>query len=516
MTYKTLITLISTILITSSTYGQKENPCGTKDHRSEWLQHYQRNSDLYDKRGNETLYVPLTIHIVSNDDGEGQVISSNLIASLCTLNQDFADANIEFYIQDDFRYLSSTDMHIHTSTTDAAFQMFDLNVSNTINCYIVSNAAGNAGYNLPYAGVVINKTYLNPDDHTWAHEIGHNLSLPHPFLGWEGGTGYEGVPVGSPNSNESFSNPAPETVLYNYTLFKDTLILDTLIIDTAYVELVDGSNCSYAADGFCDTPPDYLAYRWPCTGAGFSTKQMKDPNGESFRSDASLIMSYANDDCAYRFSPEQQAAMRANLIDVKSEYLTNQNPAPSIDDPSITYLYPSENETLSFDHIELGWEPVENAKYYHIKLSLTSDLSFVVWDQHTTDTDIILEIDPIYADRDIYWSIAPFTDYGFCDIQFLETNTFFASATSGDNDIAQYRLWNIVPSIVQAGNTMYIDTETIINGSHICITDISGRRVLQSTINSNTIDIPEYWTAGIYIVQINMAGYTHTQKVVIQ
>mgnify|MGYP000043822657 FL=1 len=93
--------------------------------------------------------------------------------------------------------------------------------------------------------------------------------------------------MGSSTAAGTFSEPAPETVLYNYTLFKDSLILDTLIIDTAYVEKVDGSNCEYAADGFCDTPPDYLAYRWTCnqsTGTSFGT--MLDPNGESFKSDA--------------------------------------------------------------------------------------------------------------------------------------------------------------------------------------------------------------------------------------
>jgi len=82
-------------------------------------------------------------------------------------------------MEDGFRYLSRSEMYNHASTTDAAFQMFDLNIPNTINCYIVDFAAENCGYNLPYAGVVLDKDCLFPDDHTWAHEIGHNLSLPH-------------------------------------------------------------------------------------------------------------------------------------------------------------------------------------------------------------------------------------------------------------------------------------------------------------------------------------------------
>jgi|GEM_PF-4298596 len=45
------------------------NPCGTVDHRSEWLQKFQRNSGLVNTRCGEKLYVPLTVHIVTNDDG---------------------------------------------------------------------------------------------------------------------------------------------------------------------------------------------------------------------------------------------------------------------------------------------------------------------------------------------------------------------------------------------------------------------------------------------------------------
>jgi len=318
------------------------NPCGTVDHRSDWLKNFQRNKGLVDTRDGETIYVPLSVYVVSNDDGTGAISPASLLGSLCTLNDDFLDANIHFYLQDGIQYLSRSEMYSHQTTTDAALQMFDLNTPNTINCYIVGTAAGNCGYNLPYAGVVLDINCTNPDDHTWAHEIGHNLRLPHPFLGWEGGIGHDGAPVGSSNSTQTFAQPAPEYVTYNYTLFKDSLILgDTIIIDTAFVEKVDGSNCEYAADGFCDTAPDYLAYRWTCNpSSGMSIGNMLDPNGESFKSDGSLIMSYANDECASRFSEEQIEAMRANLLDEKSEYLTNQMPDEMIEDPSITFTSP--------------------------------------------------------------------------------------------------------------------------------------------------------------------------------
>ena len=509
-----MITRFLLIMLSICFYSQSKaqsdiNPCGTLDHRSEWLQNFQRNSGLIDTRGGEKLYVPLTVFVVSNDDGTGEIAPSALLGSLCTLNEDFIESNIEFYLQGGFKYLSQSEMYSHQTTTDAAYQMFDLNIPNTINCYIVGTAAGNAGYNLPYAGVVLRINNTRPQDHTWAHEIGHNLSLPHPFLGWEGGISHDGDPV------QTFLDPAPETVLYNYTLFKDSLLLDTIIIDTAYVEKVDGSNCQFAADGFCDTPPDYLAYRWPCNqSTGMSFGNMVDPNGESFKSDATLIMSYANDDCAARFSPEQSEAMRANLIDVKSDYLTNQIPAASIEDPTVTYNFPIDGETQAFDYIELNWEPVENATHYLVQIHLNEELSATLWEDIVTEPNAVGNILQGFAERDVYWTVAPFTHYEFCS-EFQGSNTFFVSNVSS-TEKESIRNWNIIPSIVTAGNSITIVSDENIIGAEIAVRDMTGKLLLNEKVNNNSLDIPSSWSTGIYLVQIKTNDNIHTQKIVVR
>ena len=484
------------------------NPCGTFDHRSEWLQNFQRNKGLIDTRGGEKIYVPLSVFVVSKDDGSGEIDAAELVGSLCTLNEDFEDSNIEFYLQGGFKYLSQSEMYNHDNTTDAALQMFDLNVPNTINCYIVGTAAGNCGYNLPYAGVVLDINCTGSEDHTWAHEIGHNLSLPHPFLGWEGGYGYDGPSV------ESFSQPAPETVLYNYTLFKDSLLLDTLIIDTAYVEKVDGSNCEFAADGFCDTPPDYLAYRWSCNlSTGQSTGNMIDPNGESFKSDATLIMSYANDECAARFSPEQSEAMRANLLDIKSDYLSNQVPAALIEDFTVTYTYPVDGESVAFDYIDMSWEPVENATHYLVQIYLNEGLTSALWKDIVTDPMAIGEIPEIYAERDVYWTVSPFSNYEFCTSPD-NPQKFYISNVSSTGE-ASIRNWNVVPSIVTRGNSIAIESEGNLNGADMVIRDMTGKILLSEKIN-NQVDIPATWSTGIYLVQIRSNESIHTQKIVVR
>lgn len=516
MQNKVILLICIFCMTCTSIFSQSSlNPCGTIDHKSDWLKHYQRFSDTYDTRGGEVIYVPLTVFVVSSDSGNGAITPESLVGSLCTLNEDFADANIHFYLQGGIKYLEESSLYNHNSTTDAAFQMFDLNVPNTINCYIVGTAAGNCGYNLPYAGVVLDINCTGPNDHTWAHEIGHNLSLPHPFLGWEGGHSYDGPSVGTAASDVSFNDPAPETVLYDYTLFKDTLILDTLIIDTAFVEKVDGSNCEFAADGFCDTAPDYLAYRWNCTNSGTSIGFQTDPNGEQFKSDASLIMSYADDACSYRFTDEQIAAMRANLADEKSDYIINQTPDPTIENPEVTYNFPVDGEARPFDYVELEWEPVPNATHYWVKITIDPGLGFVIWEDIVTEPQAVAILESNESDRDGYWSVAPFTNYDFC-VDFQGSSAFYISDVSSSEDITAESPWKIIPNVVSAGSTVSIDSEVQFGSANVIIRDMSGQLVYNDKLNSNQILISPEWMAGIYLVQISYDNQVYTQKLVVR
>ncbi|NJK83013.1 MAG: hypothetical protein HC912_03550 [Saprospiraceae bacterium] len=53
----------------------------------------------------------------------------------------------------------------------------------------------------------MSKSCTGRGDHTWAHEIGHALSLNHTFYGWEA--------IGNIDSTTyNFSLPAPENIRY--------------------------------------------------------------------------------------------------------------------------------------------------------------------------------------------------------------------------------------------------------------------------------------------------------------
>lgn len=409
-------------------------PCGSVGGRSAWLQRYQSNPEAYPKSLNTTLYVPLTIHLVGTDDGQGYFSVARLLDALCTLNADYVEADIQFFIEGDIRYINNSFWNSHPSVLDGAEMMFANNVPNTLNCYFVSDPAGNCGYNLPYAGIAMRKACSNADDHTWAHEVGHALSLPHPFLGWEGGVSWDdSVP-------HNFNDPAPLTVTYNYTYFKDTLILDTLIIDTAFVEFVDGSNCQIAADGFCDTSPDYLSDRWQCNANGQSNTVQTDPAGVQFRSDATLIMGYADDACSNRFTAEQIAAMQANLLDEKPELLYNQTPEPDITQ-AVTLVSPDIGDLVPFNQVELSWTPVENAMHYMIQVSRVASFPGGITFEFVSETPF-LSISELENNKTYYWRVRPYnrnhTCAGFSSSRYFQTGD--VSAVSELNGIDRVKL----------------------------------------------------------------------------
>lgn len=493
------------LITTFSLVGQHNlNPCGTPPGKSQWLVDYQKNPSIH-QRSATTLYLPLTLHIVGNNSGEGIIMGENLLGSLCTLNEDFKDADIQFYIDGDINFIYKNAYFSHSTVLDGAEMMFANNRDSTINNYIVNNPAGNCGYNLPYAGVALSINCTEPVDHTWAHELGHNFSLPHPFLGWEGGVSHDG------SVSHNYSEAAPETVLFDYTYFKDTLILDTMIIDTAFVEKVDGSNCSFAADGFCDTKPDYLAIRWNCSTDGFSTTRQHDPNGEQFRSEGSLIMSYANDECSNRFTEEQISAMRANVTDERTDLLKDQSEPELIPDPTVTLISPKDGAVEDYRYINLEWEPVESATYYVVKISASETMSSNLYSGIVSDNKVQATVNMAFQNRDLYWSIIPFNKYDFCG-EFTTPSVFRVSEISNvDEAVAQSITF--YPTVNQKGGQIQTDFKSTIQ--RVDLYTMDGQKVMSQKNVNQSIELPTDIEAGVYLIKLNYKGVSAVQKIII-
>lgn len=389
--------------------------------------------------------------------------------------------------------------------------MFAENVPNTINCYIVNNPTGACGYNLPYAGITIAKSCNRANDHTWAHEIGHAFRLPHPFLGWESGISYSDT-LGI---THSFSNPAPTQVLYDYTLFKDSLITDTIIIDTALVEYVDGRNCAIAGDGFCDTPPDYLYFRWQCDGTS-STLEQTDPDGVKFRSDATLFMSYAADDCQNRFSDEQIAAMRANILDRKSYLLGQDTLGTAIPPQAPIVLAPGEGEEVSFQNIRFEWNAVPGAEQYIFQLSRLPSLGFPEVD--TMVAENFIEIPELRNNTTFYWRIRPLNKRSFCTA-YSDVRSFGTTTITSTEDLQSERIIKVFPNPVRAGEPMQVHFPHVLNKpAHLQIWNATGQLVWAQSIQSGlkVASVQTRLPRGFYTIGLKAAGILRVGKLIIR
>jgi len=452
------------------------------------------------------MQVPLAVYLVGNDDGIFFFSSIGIQEALCTLNKDFEESNIKFYLGKPIEYIADSRYFRHQSVAEGYAMMQEYDDPSMINCYFMDDAAGNCGYNLPSAGMCVSHNCAQPQDHTWAHEMGHQLALPHPFLGWEGGISHDG------SISHDYDDPAPETVLYNYTNFKETWYssADTTIIDTAFVEKMDGTNCEFAADGFCDTKPDYLAQRWACNSDIKSNTEQTDPNGVKFYSEGDLIMSYALDNCSSRFTPDQIAAMRAKLVDDKSHVLGNEDPQPEITQTTLTGMSPVDLEPVFPEDIEIEWDAVENAKYYLVQFSVFESFALIVDDTIVSNPAVVLP-SVQFATRDHYWRVKAFTDYSFCSDWLEGSGSFTPDESVATADITEN--WTIVPSAINQGGQLNVNTDG--NKVLLSIVNNQGQEILSKRIDGyDTVSLGAV-PSGVYICRLQNGSSSKVQKILV-
>ncbi len=462
-------------------------PCGTAPKLDPWLVKYQNNPMDFPEDSDDTLYVGVQIHLVGSNTGSGRFANDRLLDAFCRLNEDYAATGIRFYFKNDWNLINNSAWYQHDSVVQGIQMMFQNNVPDALNAYFMSYPAGNCGYNLPYAGVAIGHGCAGPNDHTWAHEVGHALSLPHPFIGWE-------------DKVYNFNDPTPDTLTYDYTHFHSTP--DTIVpapLDTALVEYLDGSNCGIAADRICDTKPDYLSYRWNCNGLGMSTTQQKDPTGATFFSDGSLFMSYANDACQNRFSPDQIQIMRLKLQTDKSNWLAAEaQGGPFTSQTELLTPGPSDNVPASGTLLQ--WTSSPGATHYVVQVSRLS--TFGVKELDLVVTDTFAYTSALLPNISYYWRVRPFNSSFTCT-SFTPNVKFtpVVSSVSAAGDAG----WLIYPTLLAAGQSLVVEMpEKWVNEPLNCqVFNAAGRLVWrgerQFAGQKETLDLPsQAWAPGIY------------------
>lgn len=465
----------------NAAFGQTpDNFCGTRG-ITPWFEWYCKSRNVLADGGGDTswLYVPMTLQITGTNNGTGHFNLEMAINAVDNMNRQFAPARIRFYLMpgDPFRYLNNSSWHVHDYTGGADL-INNNRLPDRLNAFVVQDPAGNCGYSWLDA-IVLGKGCSGNGNTTWAHEAGHHLSLPHPFFGWEGET-------------FNYANPAPQQ------------------IGGHDVEKTDGSNCYNSGDFFCDTRPDYLNYRWSCNQDRESTAIQHDPDGVPFRSDASLIMGYASDECASRFTPEQITAMRDNIMLEHNAYIQITEPLQEIsDNDPVTLISPIDTAYVQYNDATFSWNPVPNASLYTVEIALHEDMLARYVSATVYNTTTLKVTGGIPNNKLLYWTVRPYSEWDLSkQLAPQQVGVFRTKNLSATNELEQVLLAELSPNPVAAGEVakLLLSSDDNLDAA-MTITDGAGRRCYVENIQlqpgENLIDVPtSQLTAGLYFVTI--------------
>jgi len=486
--------------------GFSQHWCGTH-HTEEFMERLEANvkyASTHEVRSPDFKYIPIVFHLVADDDGEGRMNEESVMLQLCRLNNQYIDVGLQYYIES-FNYINNSDMFNHVAP-NVQGGMNANRVDGVLNFYILAsthnpNVAGY--YTIGIDVLVVRKDhFLEEDNITSGHEIGHLLSLAHPHVGWE-------------------DEP------YTPAQYGETVIITSIssVQASALVEIMDDPNCLNTGDRICDTPPDY---GFTQNGGNSSTCNnpwegiVKDRNGVLIESIPNYIMGYnaCNNNI---FSEQQMDAMNADYISrinmgtsqtryMKSGYtpdLSTITAAPSLNYPAIAETVETYNSIL-FD-----WEPVPNAHSYIVVIGGGTDLRIPV------DTDELF-VSQLEANTTYSWKVVPLNEIGYC-VELINSNLFFTgNSTSSTNEIEEVNSFQVYPNPTQGATQLKVAMEVekdvemklnILSMDGKLIQSIGTQRFLSGN-SIQTISIDNL-SDGIYFIKAESSSGTVIKRFVV-
>ena len=243
---------------------------------------------LYDTAVQERyiLYVPLTIHIVRLDNGNGGIGQADVDATIVAANGYWSGSGMQFFQSGPTLYINSTNFYYNINTQAEIHALRNTaSVGNTVNCYFTDTLMSEEGGLCGQAtftttggsqGVAMANSCTAPEyPTTFGHELGHFFDLFHTH-------------------ETSMGQECP-----------------------------NGSNCASAGDLVCDTvadptletdsgDPDYNVDTSDCVYFGTTMAC-----GQAFNPDTTNLMSYGTT-CRTHFTYGQESRALATLVNLRS------------------------------------------------------------------------------------------------------------------------------------------------------------------------------------------------------
>lgn len=449
------------------------------------------------------MWVPLKFHILEDNAGGNRVDVMKVFDMVCAVNEDYLDLDIQFFIKDGFNFIQNTSVNNNPNIGGPNNNPFAQNIMvgakelNAINIYIVKDIPGGIGdllgfYSPTFDWLVLQRNQVSTTNaETLTHELGHFFTLPHPFLGWDS----------EPWDEAIHGNPAP-----------------AISPGGVATEKMDGSNCTFAADGFCDTKPNYLfGFGWPnCNYNG----PAQDPDGTPVASGVQEenFMAYFTG-CPNSFTPEQQAAIEADLNN-RTDLHTTLDPDVTAFTDSPTQNFPIDGEeTPLYNVVGFDWEPVGGATSYVVEVDRQPTFSFMPTAKFVSGGTYVEFEDVFDPNKTYYWRVKAIKEGNVCG-EILSTS-FKTGTVTGTKEIRQVMNHSISPNPISEGEVLNINIETneafdaVIN-----VYNMSGKQLkeINTTFGFGTtnhqLSVSDF-AEGMYIISIQTENGVLTERVVV-
>lgn len=497
--------------------AQAGRSCGTDPRKIPFL---KPQNDKTLRSDTSVLYIPVTANLVGNDAGTGHYAFVKLLDAMCKLNTDFQPYGFHFYLEN-LNYLNSSsffNMHPDTFLFKEPMYQFikNHNTPNTMNVYVVQEAGGYsflsvedwAGWDYTVypptwlltqgEGIVLRAGHLNLN-HLFTHEVGHYFGLYHTFNWVEDWAVFA-------------ASGTPDTAYYEvYDPDNDTTLTLPWLVSR-----VDGYNCELTGDLICDTPPDYLINGFVCNANQESPAEQKDPVGEKFRSDGTFYMSYSDDACQNRFSPQQVEVMKTVAEVTRNYLLYNQTPPDELTTANWTLTWPPENDSIpvSSDSITLQWD-LPGAEYFFVtcRMSTPNGGQFTLLSGKQVSANEVKV--KAFINRTYTWQVRGANRYFYCPDLFLSGQFHTVEATSAVRESGQPDRLTLTPNPVSS--LLQIELPGALAGTmEVQVTDLQGRLIRSQTLSHAALLDVSGFLPGVYVLKVVAGERVYVGKFVKQ